>query len=374
MLKGERLDRPTYTFLHTLGEGNTAVCVVAEHAIFGCQVVQKTVSMLGLKDAFVVSEPELLKRIEHDRIVDVWEAQWEPSPEWVGLEAITFTTPYYAGGSVYTALMEGYEFGVGGVIRVGLHVLAALDHMHAGNRLLHRDVKPANIMLSADRRDAYLGDLGSAAYFMNDQGGVDARAGSPLYLPPEAGVTGSVTVRADLYSLGMTLLEMLNGRLPYEALDPISIDKRLSEGQRSLPDKHFILEPWVPKPLATFIRSLTNSDPEKRPVSAAEALRALRDLRVVDWERTGGAGRLGTWVGSWPPDVERSERRIHEVTLAPVGRRSDAGRIKATARWCRPGRGWRNYAKLTRTLDPTTASLAKFFRSVEDAAQSAPTR
>lgn len=238
MLKGELLARPTYRFLHTIDEGNTSVCVVAEHDIFACKVVQKTVSMLGMNDTVAASEPELLKRIEHDCIVRVWEAQWEPEPRWAGLEAITFVTEYYEGESIYKAMSDGHRFGVGDVIRVAERVLQALDHMHVAHGLLHRDVKPGNVMLDTKRKTAYLGDLGSAAYIETATGGARGHLGSPLYLAPEARKLGLVTPRSDLYSLGVTLIEMLHGGFPYEELVDTTIDQRLDEGRRALTDRY----------------------------------------------------------------------------------------------------------------------------------------
>lgn len=374
MLKGEHLERPTYRFLHTLDEGNTARCVLTEHEIFGCQVVQKSVSMLGMKDTVAATEPELLKRIEHDCIVRVWEAQWDPLPEWRSLGVITFTTPYYEGQSIYKAISEGHRFGVGDVVRVADRILQALDHMHVAHRLLHRDVKPGKIMLDRDRRDAYLGDLGSAAYIQTSTGGAQGHAGSPLYLAPEARAADLVTVRSDLYSLGVTLVEMLYGGFPYEDLVGATIDARLDEGRRALPDRYLQPGPWVPRPLATFLRSLSCADPAKRPESAAAALHTLRGLRLVDWKRADGDGLEGRWVGTWPPDKRRGQRRTHEVTIARVEQGKDRGRLKATARWRDPVGKWRGYPRLTRTVDWEAAAVGRYFRDVDAAAQSAPTR
>lgn len=374
MLKGERLDRPTYSFLHTIEDGNTAICHLTRHEIFGCPVVQKTVSMLGLQDAAAANEPELLKRIRHPRVVEVWEAQWDPAPEWKSLNAVTFTTPYYEGESIYRALMDGHVFGVGDTMRIGAQVLDALDHMHASHGLLHRDVKPANILLDAARKNAFLGDLGSAAYIQTATGGADAHAGSALYLAPEARPEGLVTVRSDLYSLGVTLVEMLHGRFPYEDLDPNEIDGRLDQGKRALRDRLLVLAPWIPKPYATFLRSLSNQDPAKRPESAAAALRTLNDLKVVDWNRSEGEGLTGTWIGTWPPERERGQRRTHEITIEKIARGRNAGSLKATARWHDPDRRWRNYAKLTKTFDADPAEVGRYFRRVDSEAQSAPAK
>ena len=371
MLWGERLDRPTYSFLHTLDEGNTAVCRRGFHEIFQQDVVQKTVSMLGFESA-VTNEPALLKRVEHDHIVKVWEAQWDP--KLTELRAITFVSPYYKGGSIYTALSGGYEFGVHQVMQIADHTLNALDAMHKTHGIVHRDVKPANIMLSENRTVGYLGDLGSAAHIDPSTGCVSSEMGSPLYQAPEARPGGFVTPRADLYALGVTVVEMLNGPFPYDRLDACQIDQRLTLGRRALPDSYYTPSPWVPKQLASWVKSLCHCNPDKRPADAATALRALRNLRVVDWRRLEGEKLEGRWHGYWPPQSLRPDQRIYEIRTEAITKGIHKGKLAASARWRLSNGKWRNYAKLKTQIEASNASLGRFFRSVESNAQAAPTR
>lgn len=372
MLRGERLDRPTYSFLRTItDEGNTAICSRGVHEIYECEVVQKTISTLGMPDS-IAREPQLLKSVKHERIIEVWEAQWDP--EYKDQQAITFITPYMAGGSIHTALTEGERFSVRQVVQIACDMLVALDVLHDQHQILHRDVKPGNIFLEGDRRRALLGDLGSAARMGDEDRGADAHAGSPLYRSPEALSTGRVTARSDLYSLGVTMIEMLNGPFPYEMLDRDDIDNRLASGRRPLVDRKYKLAPWVPKPLATFIRGLVNVDPDKRPGDAATALRTLRDLRLVDWRPTSGEDLVGKWVGYWPPQERRQRQRMIEVETTVVERGVNKGRIAATARWRATNGKWRNYARLNARLDATPEALAAYFNEVDRAAQAAPTR
>ncbi|MGH9197737.1 MAG: serine/threonine-protein kinase, partial [Acidimicrobiia bacterium] len=96
MLLGECLDRPTYRILHTIGEGAQGVCRRGVHEVFNKDVVQKTVSTFGAPDSAVrVNEPAILKEIKHDRIVEIWEAQWDPDPDLAKVHAVTFVMPYY---------------------------------------------------------------------------------------------------------------------------------------------------------------------------------------------------------------------------------------------------------------------------------------
>jgi len=370
MLKGERLDRPTYSFLHTIGEeGNTAVCYRGFHDIYQREVVQKTVSTLGMPDA-IAREPQLLQQVQHERIVPVWEAQWDP--EHADVQAITFVTPYIEGGSIYTAFTEGDRFGAAQVRQIADDVLMALDFLHTQHGLLHRDVKPGNILLEGGRGRALLADLGSAA-LLDATAAADAHAGSPLYRSPEANPSGKIGVRADLYSLGVTMVEMLNGPFDYDAIDRDEVDRRLDAGRRGLPDRLYQPAPWVPATLATFVRSLCQRDPLLRPRNAAEAIRSLRGLRFVDWRLADGDGLAGRWVGHWPPDARKERQRIYEVSTEWITRGPNRGKLNAQARWRKPNGRWRGYASLSGPVDPTAEALRSFFKEVDRAAQAAPT-
>lgn len=374
MLRGEYLKRPTYRFLHTIGEGSHGVCRRMVHEVFNKDVVQKTVSTYGAPDSVVrTSEPAILKEIRHERIVEVWEAQWDPDPELAAVKAVTFVMPYYPEGSVYNALIDGQRFSVRQAMQVAGDVLAALHEMHAAHRLVHRDVKPANVLLADGHKHGCLSDLGSAAYIDPATGGVSSQVGSPLYQPPEARPSGVITPVSDLYAVGVMMIEMLNGRFPYEDIDDADVDIRLDSGRRALADRWYEPAPWVPRPLATFVRSLSKKDPAERPTDAASALRSLQSLRVVDWCHTVGDGLLGRWTGYWPPEARRSHQRITEVTIKLIERRVHKGRLLATARWRRPNGAWRNYARLSLRLDADRSAVAGYFRAVDEVAQSAPT-
>jgi serine/threonine protein kinase len=370
-LLGEYLDKPTYTFLHTIGEGSIGLCSVYTHEVFGDRVVQKTITLLGVPDAIARSEPRLLQDARHDHIVQIREAQFDP--EYAELLAVTFVTPYYAGGSVSKALLEGHSFSTRLALELVGGVLEALDFLHGRMRIIHRDVKPGNIMLSESRDYSYLGDLGSAAY-MDDGGFVAAGGGTPLYEPPEAG-SGVLDARADLYSAGMVLLELLNGRLPYETLNDVAIDRRRLNGQRSVPDRFFRLEPWVPRSVASFLRRLVALNPDDRFASAAEALRQLNRLSYVSWQRVRNDGFAGEWLGRWPSAARLERARQIHVELTSITSGRYAGAYRASAKHRLGVAAWRNYARLTRRIgEGDIVALAVFFREVEDAAQAVAIR
>jgi serine/threonine protein kinase len=369
---GDLLQRPTYKILQTIGEGTAGVCRLAKHDIFDRDVVQKTISLLGVPDG-VAREPNLLKEARHKHLIEVWDAQWEPDPQFAGLEAVTFICAYHPGGSVYNALMDGHEFGVAGALRICGQMLDALEYLHQGLAYLHRDVKPGNVLLDQTRENAVLADLGSAGRIDPHSNTAPDYGGTPLYLAPEAKATGHVTSRSDLYSIGVVTVEMLAGRFEYESIAFADVDMRLTAGKRSLDDRRYTLPPWVPPNVRRFVGSLIRVDPTKRPDTARAALRKLNGLRYVDWRRTAGTELLGEWVGTWPPDKLASKRRSYRVQGVEVPRGAHAGKVRLVAQSRTVAGQWRAIRSLDCYTDRGDGkALAEFFRQVEAVAQAAP--
>ncbi len=317
-LKGERMDRPTYRILHSLRGGTTGEVYLCFHEVFNAKVVQKTYSTLGREDSIANREPMLLYRMDHDHIVRIYDAQ--PDPD-LG-DAITFVTAYCEGGSVLDALMHDFRFSLRHATDVAMQVLSALTYVHSQFRVVHRDGKPGNIYLDAGRRHAYLGDFGSAAE-MDEHGSVSSIEGSPLYDPPEGGPSGSrVGIPGDVYQVGLTLFEMLNGRFPYEVLEPKYdlIVQRLRRGLRALPDSAFVFAPHVPHNLQRVVNKAIAREVSNRYQTAADFSRALFDLRprFIDWTHAQGTGLDGEWTGTWPPHLPPEARRTYTVISRPL--------------------------------------------------------
>jgi serine/threonine protein kinase len=357
-LRGERLHKPSYAILRSLRGGNVGEAWLAQHEVFGQHVVQKTYSVLGLEDSVGAREPRLLRTIEHEHVAEVYEAQWDPDFD----HAITFTMPYYEGGSVADAFDEGYRFSLHQAITLSEHVLDALAHVHTRHRYLHRDVKPGNVFLNACRRNAYLGDFGSAAE-MDVAGAAPGIEGSPLYMAPEGGpADGQVGVAAEVYGLGVTLYEMLNGPFAYADISPEEVERRLAQGKRALPARAFEeWEPHVPKDLRTVVRKALRTEPGERYGSCSDFIRRLQRLRLIDWTRDHGTGLDGEWSGTWPPHERDEARRSYRVTsrvLRGSRRRLDAAEAI-------PGSTWRRFGAPDATVGvDDRAAVERFFADV----------
>ena len=160
------------------------------------------------------SEANLIARLEHPYITPLHDFWRDP-------EGAYLVMRYLRGGSVREALQNGpYELNATSELLD--QIASALDFAHRHN-VIHRDMKPGNILLDEDGY-AYLADFGIAKDLtqVNDQlTAVDAVVGSLDYISPEQARSEPVTARTDIYSLGVTLFEMISGRHPFQNASPI---------------------------------------------------------------------------------------------------------------------------------------------------------
>lgn len=371
-LHSEYLEAPTYSFLRTIGQGTQGKSELYSHEVLGRRVVSKTISLLGVPGGVATSEPRLLENLDHKRIVRVREAQWTPGYD-ASLKVVTFTTDFCEGLSVAAALDDGHQFSTSQALRITGDVLDALDHLHREHRLLHRDVKPGNVMLDEHRGRGFLGDFGSAAPLDSD-GTAPSGGCTPLYQAPET-IDGTVSTAADVYGAGMVLVELLHGAPDFARLDRAKIDKRLAEGRRSFADGYFAPRPWVPPVVAPIVRAMTDRDPSRRP-APHEALQRINKTICMSWRCVEYTDDVRCWEGRWPPRVSAERQRRYELTATPIVKGRYRGLVELRAAWRKPTTTWTNYARLTRRIEPgDDAGLAKMFRDVEAAAaQAAPAR
>lgn len=209
-------------------------------------------------------ERELLMRIKHRSVVDIYD--WGHSPE-----AHYLVTEYFPAGSLELRIRNLMT--VRDSIDVFLQIAAALVTIHRSG-LCHRDLKPANVMLRPDSSIVLI-DFGLAMALESIQltklGEVH---GSPYYISPEQ-VDGSSSGdhRSDLYSLGVMFYEMLTGTRPFKGKTVFDV----VYAHKHAPIPHLTGE------LAKFdpiVQSLLNKDPEQRVQTAGEALAALSKLKV----------------------------------------------------------------------------------------------
>jgi tetratricopeptide (TPR) repeat protein len=260
-----------YAIGSEIGRGGMAVVFLAEDLKHHRQVAIKVLhpeltATLGA-ERFLL-EIETVARLNHPHILPVHD-----SGEIDGL--LYFVMPFVEGESLRHRLDREGQLPVDDSVRFGVEVAGALDYAHRSG-VIHRDIKPGNILLSEGH--AVLADFGIArAVSVSAQDRMTRTGlgvGTPLYASPEQ-TAGQETVdgRADIYALGCVLYEMLSGEVPLAGPTPQSIQaKRLTE----TPTPLTVLRDTVPPPLDAVISRALAKVPADRWNSAGDLEEALR--------------------------------------------------------------------------------------------------
>jgi serine/threonine-protein kinase len=152
-------------------------------------------------------------------------------------------------------------------------VLSGLAAAHKAG-IVHRDVKPENVLLAEDGR-IKIGDFGLArATTANTASGAQL-LGTIAYLAPELVTRGTADARSDIYAIGIMLYEMLTGEQPYKGEQPMQI--AFQHATDSVP-RPSVKNPGVPEPLDELVLWATEKSPDERPLDAREMLQRLRDI------------------------------------------------------------------------------------------------
>lgn len=174
---------------------------------------------------------------------------------------------------------------------IGAQVADALACAHDAG-IVHRDVKPANILLDRAGR-ARLTDFGIANMHEAESGAADGGfVGTPHYMAPEQCGGRAVAPAADLFALGVMLYRMIGGVLPFDAESPIELVKKINAYE---PPRLNRILPELPDDVARAIAHLMAKEPERRPESAAAVRDVLRRLQA----ESGGRSALPTALAAF---------------------------------------------------------------------------
>jgi len=247
----------------------------------------------GVHEATLLDEFEQLARLRHPSLPRVFEVGRTREP----IDEIAAGAPFFVAEWIAGTRCDGPWSGDGAALWAVLADLAgALAAIHAAG-LVHADVAPQNVLLTADR-GAVLVDLGLAAAL--DTPGA---RGTPAYMAPEA-LAGHVEPRSDLYGLGATIVRLVTGRPPFEGASLGELVQRIVSGRvpPSLP------LPGVPATLADLIGRMMARDADARPASALAVLDELDQLASAITPRSARRARpkVGTAPApaSWPGATE----------------------------------------------------------------------
>ncbi len=275
--RSSRLDRPTglnipgYTLQRLIAEGATASVYLATQNSVGRTVALKVLDKLDNveQSARFLAEGELIAGLSHRHINTLFDVGRVGDHHYLAME-------YLDGGSLTERIERGLRLST--ALDIVEHLAACLAFLH-DRGIVHRDVKPANILFHADGTPK-LTDFGIAKQLDRDQQlTLDGTAlGSPYYLSPEQATGQPIDGRSDIYSLGVVCFEMLTGDKPFSENSHVqTIVAHINQPVPTLPEHLAAYQPLIDRMMA--------KEPEGRFGSAAELLGFIRGLRLANPER-----------------------------------------------------------------------------------------
>ena len=257
-----------YEILENVGNGGMATVYKAR-----CHVLNRYVAVKVLREEFTTDE-EFIKRfnteaqaaasLTHPNIVSVFDVGSEGDLHYIVMELIK-------GKTLKDIINEDGALSWKWSVNVAIQIASALETAHKNN-IIHRDIKPHNIIITEDGI-AKVTDFGIAKAVSNSTiTAFGSTIGSVHYFSPEHARGGYTDAKSDLYSLGVVLYEMVTGKVPFVADTPVSVAlKHMQED----PKEPMEINPQVPKSVNDIIMKAMQKDVNLRYQTATEMLRDL---------------------------------------------------------------------------------------------------
>lgn len=289
-----------YELLEKIGDGGMAVVYKAK-----CRLLNRYVAVKILKPEFVQDakflenfrkESHAAASLSHPNIVNVYDVGREGNINYIVMELVT-------GKPLSEIIQEEAPMDYKRVIDLTRQIASGLSVAHKHN-IIHRDVKPHNILVTEDGV-AKITDFGIAKAVKSGtivDHTAEAIMGSVHYFSPEQARGGYVDEKSDLYSLGIVMYEMLTGRVPFDGDNPVNVAlKHINEDM--IPPSALV--PGIPPRIEQILLKATDKLQSNRYASADAMIKELDDIELVT--RIVGNTGLGGYAARATAPVERVE-------------------------------------------------------------------
>ena len=270
-----------YVIINKVGKGSTGTVYLSHDPYYRRDVAIKVYNIeedsdpdrANVSRKMFYNEAHMVGMLQHPNIMPIYDAGEEGGKYYV-------VTEHVQGARTLAAYCRPDNLlRVDDVVEIIYKCAKALHYSH-GRGVIHRDVKPSNVMLTIDN-DVRIIDFGIAICNDSDVSRIEGIAGSPSYMSPEQVQSEDLTPRSDLYSLGAVLYELLTGFRLFRANN---LSKLLHQIVYATPPPIHTYRDDIPEELENVVAMTMQKDPDKRCTSgaamAADLTRVYRDLRT----------------------------------------------------------------------------------------------
>src|SRR6266436_1025282 len=275
-----------FRIVERIGAGGMAMVFKAYQPTLDRYVAVKVLPAYHARDPIFVKrftqEARSVAKLQHANIVQIHDFGTEPAGAGRSGGDITYIVMEYVEGGTLKDRLKQRALTVPEAVDFVIQAAEGLGCAHS-HGIIHRDVKPANMLL---RKDGHLllSDFGIAKILEGTTNltRVGTGIGTPQYMSPEQGTGQPVDRRSDIYSLGIVMFHCLTGHVPFTAENPVSITvKHLNE---PLPVQRLQMA-GVPTPIEQIVVKMTAKSPQERYQTMEALVAALKSV-LIEWPRT----------------------------------------------------------------------------------------
>jgi serine/threonine-protein kinase len=299
LFRGQTLGK--YKIIAPLGSGGFGTVYLAQDTWIDKKVAIKVPHRQGLDFGELLREPRLLASVSHPNIVAITTAEKQDNVFFIVME-------YVQGETLENLIAARGGIELNRALDFTCQICNAVDHAHTQG-VIHRDLRPANVLVT-EHDMLKVADFGTSRFLEIAAHGTTV-IGSPPYMAPEQ-FYGKAVFASDIYSLGVTMYQMLTGVLPYDTPAPADLDKLMS-GELVSPPR--TKNPSIPKSISDIVMRAMAPEVTDRYQRAPELLADVLAARATHSRRTPAAGSAAK------PDV-----------AGPRGGRDDAQGIQTRLR------------------------------------------